>query len=210
MSVQETIKRNGMAFGWELPGDLNPHPLNYRKHGAQQRKVFNDTLSAMGWLDALIVNRTTNNVLDGHLRQDESDDARPAEKVPVLWITIPEEEEAAAIGVVNKVREMATEDEAMEERLKETIDKHNAKMGEALFNLEPVVPTEFPSLPTGKKDTIQQRCFQLHDEQAKAVIDALAKAKSDGHGKSKLSDNSNGNALAYICRQYLNQTTNDQ
>lgn len=204
MSAESTIKKNGMSFGWELPGNLNPHPLNYRKHGDRQRRAFNETLEKAGWLDALVVNRKTNNVLDGHLRQDESDEARPGEKVPVLWVEIPEEEEAAAIGIMNKIRAMATEDESLEEKLAMEIEKLDAELAQTLFEIEPPEPTNLPPLPSGGKGCIQQRCFKLHDDQAKQVIDALGLAKKKGHGKSKLSDNSNGNALAYICRVFLN------
>jgi ParB family chromosome partitioning protein len=46
--------------------------------------------------------------------------------------------------------------------------------------------------------------FTLHDEQAEDVQAAMAKAKSMGYGESAVNENSNGNALAFIC-QFFNQ-----
>jgi len=202
--IEDEIGKNGMTFGWEDPATLIPHPSNYRQHGAFQRKAFNTTLKAMGWLEPLVANRITRHVLDGHLRQDDATANRPDEKVPVIWIEIEEAKETAAIGVINKIREMASSDAALEERLALDIEREDEEVARALFAIEQAEPTQLPDLPTGGKGVFQQRCFQLHDDQAKNIIDALAIAKKHGHGKSTLNDNSNGNALAYIARHYIN------
>ena len=49
----------------------------------------------------------------------------------------------------------------------------------------------------------QQMAFILHDEQVEEIKAAIAKAKSAGYDKSSVNENSNGNALAWICGAFL-------
>jgi hypothetical protein len=59
-----------------------------------------------------------------------------------------------------------------------------------------------PTLADGDKQPFQQKTFTLHDEQAEEVDAAIAKAKEMGHGESGVNENSNGNALAFICQSF--------
>jgi hypothetical protein len=61
---------------------------------------------------------------------------------------------------------------------------------------------EMPTLADGDKQPFQQMTFTVHDEQAEDVQAAIAKAKSMGHGESGVNENSNGNALAFICQSF--------
>jgi hypothetical protein len=44
--------------------------------------------------------------------------------------------------------------------------------------------------------------FTVHDEQFKEVEAAMSKAKEEGGGESAVNENSNGNALAFICGRF--------
>jgi ParB family chromosome partitioning protein len=59
-----------------------------------------------------------------------------------------------------------------------------------------------PELADGDKQPFQQMTFTVHDEQAEEVQAAIAKAKGMGHGESAVNENSNGNALAFICQSF--------
>jgi len=59
-----------------------------------------------------------------------------------------------------------------------------------------------PELKDGDRAPFRQATFTLHDEQWEEVEAALAKAKKDGGGESAVNENSNGNALAWICRAF--------
>lgn len=63
---------------------------------------------------------------------------------------------------------------------------------------------EMPELKDGDREPFQQKTFTLHDEQAEEVDAAVAKAKAMGHGESGVNENSNGNALAFVC-QFFNR-----
>jgi hypothetical protein len=59
-----------------------------------------------------------------------------------------------------------------------------------------------PELKDGDRAPFRQATFTLHDEQWEEVEAALAKAKQDGGGESAVNENSNGNALAWICGRF--------
>jgi ParB family chromosome partitioning protein len=60
-----------------------------------------------------------------------------------------------------------------------------------------------PELASGDKEPFQQKTFTLHDEQASVVDDAIMKARTNPLVDTGLNENSNGNALALICEQWL-------
>jgi hypothetical protein len=73
---------------------------------------------------------------------------------------------------------------------------------EQLMNQYHVEPADAPNLKDGDRAPFRQATFTLHDEQWEEVEAAIAKAKKDGGGESAVNENSNGNALAWICRAF--------
>ena len=79
------------------------------------------------------------------------------------------------------------------------------------FELEEISAVDFdeseevgmPDLPDGDKEPFQQKTFTLHDEQAAIVDDAVTLARTNPLVDTGLNENSNGNALALICSQWL-------
>jgi len=62
---------------------------------------------------------------------------------------------------------------------------------------------DMPMLADGDKEPFQQKTFTLHDEQAAIVDDAVTLARTNPLVDTGLNENSNGNALALICQQWL-------
>lgn len=65
-----------------------------------------------------------------------------------------------------------------------------------------VEPTGAPDLADGDRAPFRQMTFTVHDEQFEQIESALAKAKEQGGGDSLVNENSNGNALAFICTRF--------
>lgn len=59
------------------------------------------------------------------------------------------------------------------------------------------------TLPSGDRQPFQQITFTLHDSQMETVGQAIKTAKANGL-KPDVNENSNGNALEYICGAFLN------
>ena len=66
-----------------------------------------------------------------------------------------------------------------------------------------VESADTPDLPSGDKSPFRQMTFTLHDSQFQTVESALAKAKKSETVGEAVNENSNGNALALICTQWL-------
>lgn len=59
-------------------------------------------------------------------------------------------------------------------------------------------------LPDGDRAPFQQMTFTLHDSQVETVREAIRSAIARGASNSDVNENSNGNALAFICAEFCN------
>lgn len=73
----------------------------------------------------------------------------------------------------------------------------------ATFQFDDDAETGMPELKDGDKDTFQQKTFTLHDEQAEVVDNAITLARTNPLADTGLNENTNGNALALICSDWL-------
>lgn len=73
-------------------------------------------------------------------------------------------------------------------------------MTKGLYNVSEAEP---PELADGDRAPFRQMTFTVHDEQHQAIEAAISKAKKDGGDASEVNENTNGNALAFICKAYL-------
>jgi ParB family transcriptional regulator, chromosome partitioning protein len=75
------------------------------------------------------------------------------------------------------------------------------ELGELRFDSDS--EADMPELSDGDKEPFQQKTFTLHDEQAAIVDDAVTLARTNPLVDTGINENSNGNALALICQQWL-------
>lgn len=66
----------------------------------------------------------------------------------------------------------------------------------------PLEEVESPVLKDGDRSPFRQITFTVHDEQFEEIEAAIRKAKTEGGGESSVNENSNGNAIAWICRAF--------
>lgn len=193
--------------------DLKMDPANVRKHGprnietivaslqkfGQQKPIVidkngvvvagNGTLAAarqLGWtsIDAV---RTG---LQGSMATAFAiADNRTAELAE--WDTDALAQTLAALQIEDE--ELARMTGFNDDQIKKTLEAYG------VFDVE---NTDAPELADGDRAPFQQMTFTLHDEQAETIRNAIEKAKADGHGKSDVNENSNGNALAWIAEVF--------
>ena len=101
------------------PATLTGHPQNWRRHTDKQRAAMRGVLDEIGWVQRIIVNRTTGRVVDGHLRLDEA--FRRGEKtVPVVYVELTEAEEKLVLATFDPLSALAeTDGQALEAILAE-------------------------------------------------------------------------------------------
>jgi len=81
-----------IGSGIENPDELNKNPKNWRVHTRLQTKSMEAILDKIGWVQEVIVNKRTGNLVDGHLRVELASKRKETE-IPVKYVDLSEEEE---------------------------------------------------------------------------------------------------------------------
>lgn len=97
--------------GWEAPDQLLANPDNVRIHPRHQQEAIEKLLDRVGWIQRVIVNKRTGNMLDGHARVAIAI-SREEQRVPVLYVDLSPEEEALMLAAYDAVSALAATDDA--------------------------------------------------------------------------------------------------
>ena len=157
-----------------------------------------------------VLAKSDGSLIDGHLRVKAAKRLDLAEVPVVLCDDLTEADIKALRISINRMAELAEWDSdllaaeleglATEGFEMEDMGFDEKALGElGQFSAEEVA---LPELASGDRQPFQQKTFTLHDEQAEEIDAAIAKAKEMGHGQSAVNENSNGNALAFICQSF--------
>jgi hypothetical protein len=96
------------------PDQLLANPLNARRHPTVQREATRASLRTLGWIAPLLNNLTTGHLIDGHERAEEALTAG-VPLVPVMDVTLTEEQERLALAVYDPITTQAVyDDEALQ------------------------------------------------------------------------------------------------
>lgn len=83
--------------------DLLAHPDNFRIHNVLQSQLVDQSLSQVGWVRHILVNRPTGLIVDGHLRLSlVMGKSGPDSLVPVDFVELSEDEERAILAVLDE------------------------------------------------------------------------------------------------------------
>jgi hypothetical protein len=191
----------------QLPtADLIPYARNTRTHSPEQVAQIAGSIREFGFTNPVLID-ADNGIIAGHGRVMAASKLGLA-KVPCIRLAhLTDTQKRAYIIADNKLALNAGWDEEM-------LGLELADLREADFDLGLLGFSEdeigtfdieeagMPELSSEDKQPFQQMTFTVHDEQAEDVQAAIAKAKSIGHGESAVNENSNGNALAFICQSF--------
>ena len=79
-------KNRIVGHGEQAAISFMANPLNWRIHPKAQREALTGVLSEVGWVQSVIVNRTTGNVIDGHARIEEA--LKLGDETPVPFVEV--------------------------------------------------------------------------------------------------------------------------
>lgn len=194
--MAQSLKTKDYPIESLIFAEYNPRQLT-----KDQYKNLKDSITRFGLVDPLIVNthKDRKNILvGGHQRARVAKDLG-FDKVPVVEVSLPLDQEKEL-----NIRLNRNTGEWDYDALANYFD-----VGELtewgfddkdLFPFDQDYGTEF-ELPDGDKEPFQQITFTLSDEQAEIVKDKLKIAKQNDFGDTG-NENSNGNALWWICNSY--------
>lgn len=191
--------------------DLVPYANNSRTHTPAQIEKVARSIQEFGFINPVVIDSRSNMIVAGHARI-EAAKRLGMESVPCIDVQHLSKRQAQAYVIAdNRLAEDAGWDESMLiEEMRDlqigafdlTILGFSEKQMEA-FGFGEVESAGMPSLGSGDRDPYQQRTFILHDEQAQVLDDALTLARTDPRIDTGINENSNGNAITWICEQWL-------
>lgn len=98
------------------PRDLTPNPLNWRRHPAHQREMLRYSLERFGFVQGVVYNERTGNLIDGHARVEEAIE-QGRQTIPVNVVDLSEADERALLRLFDPVGALAETDTEALDRL---------------------------------------------------------------------------------------------
>jgi hypothetical protein len=113
------------------PRKLIPNPSNFRKHPHAQQVALDAALDEIGWIQRVIVNRTTGHMVDGHLRVERAL-TKKERSVPVSYVELSAEEERIALATFDPLSALATIDQNILDALMRDIGRDSSALAALL------------------------------------------------------------------------------
>jgi ParB family chromosome partitioning protein len=185
---------------------LIPYARNSRTHSDAQVAQIAGSIREFGFTNPVLID-AENGIIAGHGRVMAAQKLGLAEVPCIRLDHLTETQRKAYVIADNKLALNSGWDEEMLGLELADLRELDFDLGVIGFTDEElgqfdVEETGMPELADGDKQPFQQMTFTVHDEQAEDVQAAIAKAKGMGHGESAVNENSNGNALAFICQSF--------
>lgn len=111
------------------------NPANWRVHPKAQREALTGVLDDVGWVQYVIVNKTTGNVVDGHARIEEALKLGDDTPVPFIEVELSEEEEHKILLTLDPISALAAADKANLQALLDSASFDNAAVNQMLSDL---------------------------------------------------------------------------
>jgi len=124
-----------VGTGTEPASQLLANPQNWRIHPKPQQKAMQGALNELGWIQTVLVNKTTGNMIDGHLRVALALHQGEDTPVPVTYIELSEAEESLALATLDPLSAMASADKEVLDELLRQATTDNVALQEMMTNL---------------------------------------------------------------------------
>tara|TARA_R110000868_G_scaffold222977_1_gene474780 strand:- start:270 stop:878 length:609 start_codon:yes stop_codon:yes gene_type:complete len=186
---------------------LIPYVNNSRTHSAEQVTQVAASIKEFGFTNPILLDES-NGIIAGHGRLLAAQKLGMDEVPTITLVGLTEAQRKAYVITDNQLAlnsgwdldSLRVEIERLEE-----LDFDLSLLGfeDDVISKLLDIDAELPELPDGDRDPFQQKTFVLHDEQAGLIDDAILKAKTSPLIDTGMNENSNGNAISFICEQWL-------
>lgn len=130
-----TWKNRIVGHGEQAAGQFMANPNNWRIHPKAQREALTGVLGEVGWVQSVIVNRTTGHVLDGHARIEEALKLGDETPVPFVEVELSEDEERKILLTLDPISAMAAADKANLDSLLREVSTSSSAVADMLADL---------------------------------------------------------------------------
>lgn len=205
-SIENYVMKNKPKIEQIETGKLIPYARNSRTHSEAQVAQIAGSIREFGFTNPVLID-AENGIIAGHGR------IMAAQKlglkdVPCIRLDhLTETQRKAYVIADNKLALNSGWDEEMLSLELSDLRELDFDLGLLGFTEDEVGAFDveeagMPELSSDDKQPFQQMTFTVHDEQAEEIKAAMDRAKGMGHGESAVNENSNGNALAFICQSF--------
>jgi ParB-like chromosome segregation protein Spo0J len=126
MTVENRWRNRIVGSSEEVPGRLIANDKNWRLHTKPQREALLGAIADVGFIRSVTVNKRSGRVVDGHLRVLLAVETHQ-ETIPVEWVDLSPQEEAAALATLDPLSALAEADrEKLGALLQEVRTRHPA------------------------------------------------------------------------------------
>ena len=189
--------------------ELIPYVNNSRTHSDEQVTQIASSIKEFGFTNPILIDESKG-IIAGHGRLMAAKKLG-IDNVPCITLEgLSEAQKKAYVIADNKLALNAGWDMDLLKVDIEALDDLDFDLSLLGFDdlelediLNSVDEVGLPLLADGDKEPFQQMTFTMHDEQAAVVSDALMLARTNPIIDTGLNDNSNGNAIGFICEQWL-------
>ena len=151
-----------VGHGEMSPDEMLANPRNFRIHPGFQQDALQEALDKIGWVQNVIVNKTTGHVVDGHLRVSVAL-SRGEESLPVTFVELSEDEEALALATLDPIAGLAATDQgALKGLLGDLEGQIHGQIGQMLSGLAKTQGGAAPASPS--QDELDKRQRDLEDQ----------------------------------------------
>lgn len=160
------LRNRILGSGEEDPEKLLAHPKNWRSHSPDQESAVEGLLEEIGWVNSVVVNKTTGRLIDGHLRVELAK-KRHEGKIPVVYVQLAEKEEELVLAMLDPLGDLAGMDPKKLEALLGSLDPASMALQKLISELE-------EELGVGKEEeeieTLLDQAVQLEPGREYVVI----------------------------------------
>ena len=188
---------------------LVPYAKNAKKHDDRQVAAIAGSIREFGFTNPVLIDGQ-DGIIAGHGRVLAAQKLGLASVPCIRLAHLTDAQRRAYILADNRLAEtgggwdaamLAAEVEAIDWAELDAFKLDDMDLGEMMGQFD-AQEADAPELKDGDRAPFRQATFTLHDEQWEEVEAAMKKAKSEGGGESAVNENSNGNALAWICGKF--------
>jgi len=186
--------------------DLIPYVGNTRTHDEKQVAQVAASIKEFGFTNPILID-ASNGIIAGHGRLMAAKKLG-LKSVPCIKLDhLTDAQRRAYVIADNKLALNAGWDEdalavEIDRLLEDGFDIDLTGFGEDEMGAFEIDEADAPELKEGENEPFRKVTFTIHEEQHEEIQAAIEKAKQVGGGESAINDNSNGNALSWICSKY--------
>lgn len=188
-----------VGHGEQAAGQFMANPGNWRVHPKAQRQALAGVLGEVGWVQSVVVNRTTGHVVDGHARIEEALKLGDETPVPFIEVELSEDEEAKILATLDPISSMAGTDRHKLDELLQQVSTSDQALSMLIDQLHTA------ATQTSLEDARAENLTDSKDDSGSVVKALFAAADIDVVERAIRSTGeiNRGVAIAAICRDYL-------